>query len=294
MKIELPRVSIIIPTYKDWDRLQLCLDALNNQSVSKDIFEIIVVNNEPNISTPNHLVIPENCSIVEEIEPGSYAARNKALSIAKGDIIGFTDSDCIPDMNWISNALMIFDSSKNIDRIAGEVVIFRELNSSWLAWKFESITAFNQKYNVANGVSITANLFVKRKIFDDVGLFDDKLFSGGDIEWNKRASLKGCSLVFSDQVLVNHPARQSMKEIIQKSRRVIGGLYLQFCKQGRFGYLYYALRQLVPPVKFALVLIKDDKSILWTIFACFIYWAIKFLMLIEIIRLRLGGTPLRQ
>jgi GT2 family glycosyltransferase len=287
-------ISIIIPTFKDWDRLGLCLDALNNQSISKDSFEIIVVNNDPNISAPDNLVIPENCSIVEEIKAGSYAARNKGLSTAKGEIIGFTDSDCIPDINWISNALKNFQTSKNIDRIAGEVVIFREKSSSWLAWKFESITAFNQKYNVANGVSITANLFVRRKIFDDVGLFDDQLFSGGDIEWNRRASLKGCTLVFSDQVLVNHPARQSMKEIIQKSRRVIGGLYLQVSKQGRFAYLYYALRQLVPPVKFALVLIRDDKSIIWTIFACLVYWAIKFLMLIEIIRLRLGGTPLRQ
>ena len=93
-------VSVIIPTYKDWSRLYLCLKALSNQSLN-DTFEILVVNNAPNDITPKDLIIPENCSILSESRPGSYAARNKALSIAKGNIILTTDADCIPPKNWI-------------------------------------------------------------------------------------------------------------------------------------------------------------------------------------------------
>ena len=42
-----PFVSVIIPTYHDWDRLKLCLKALEQQRYPTDRFEVLVVNNDP-------------------------------------------------------------------------------------------------------------------------------------------------------------------------------------------------------------------------------------------------------
>ncbi|MEO6220889.1 MAG: glycosyltransferase family A protein, partial [Ginsengibacter sp.] len=92
-----PYVSIIIPTYNDWGRLLICLKALNKQSYSTKNFEIIVVNNNKFDNIPDRYEIPENCKIIPEVQVGSYAARNSALEIIKGEIIGFTDSDCVPN-----------------------------------------------------------------------------------------------------------------------------------------------------------------------------------------------------
>src|SRR5690554_6136694 len=93
---KLPFVSVIIPTYHDWERLRLCLDSLNRQTYPKERYEIIVVNNDPEDVVPANFVVPNNFTILEESKPGSYAARNRAIQAAKGEIYAFTDSDCQP------------------------------------------------------------------------------------------------------------------------------------------------------------------------------------------------------
>ena len=285
-------VTIIIPTYKDWARLQLCLNALSVQTYPTANFEVIIVNNHSDEFVPEGLVFPANTKIIHEIKPGSYAARNAGLAIAKGEVIGFTDSDCIPDNNWIANAVDSMFSNGNLDRLTGPVKIFREPEGSVLAWKFESITAFNQKRNVKKGVSVTANLFVKKTAFDQVGNFDSALYSGGDIEWNKRATALGLGISFSNNVLVMHPARTSFREILVKSRRVAGGGYVTAKRHKRL--VLYILRHFVPPIKYIGVLINDeDNNIKDVAFAGLVFWCLKLMMVFEILRLHLGGKPIR-
>ena len=91
--MEYPLVSIIIPTYKDWSRLNLCLKAMENQSYPLEKFEVIVVNNAPGENPPSGFLFRNNWTLITEEKSGSYAARNKALKICKGKIVGFTDSD---------------------------------------------------------------------------------------------------------------------------------------------------------------------------------------------------------
>lgn len=286
-------VTIIIPTYRDWERLALCLDALRNQTYSDSLIEILVVNNDPAAVLPSSLVLSANTRILQEASPGSYAARNRGLEEAEGDLIGFTDSDCMPDCDWIANAVSeAIRQTGDSFRITGPVRLFRKPGESWMAWKFESITAFNQRHNVRNGVAVTANLFVSRAVFERVGMFDAELFSGGDVAWNRLASQKGVALFYSDSVVVNHPARATMGEIIRKSRRVFGGEFMRAKREGHL--LRFALGLLVPPIRYARVLINDERQASSILFACGVYWGIKLLMLPEIIRLSLGGTPARQ
>src|SRR3954452_20493964 len=122
-------VSIIIPTYNDWKRLSLCVNALADQSYSKDKFEVIIVNNNPADTIPANFILPDNAIIITEEAPGSYAARNAALRMAKGEIIGFTDSDCIPDPNWIKNAVDYLESNSTCSRIAGKIAVFFETSN---------------------------------------------------------------------------------------------------------------------------------------------------------------------
>lgn len=287
----LPLVSIIIPTFKDWARLQQCLDALYQQTFPASDFEVVVVNND-NDAKPDWLVLQPNVKIITELKTGSYAARNAGLSIAKGEIIGFTDSDCIPDVNWITSAVNLMQSDSGIDRMTGPIQLFRVDGGSWLAWKFESITAFNQKRNVSKGVSVTANLFARKNAFEQVGNFDSGLYSSGDVEWNRRATSAGLNIVFSDAVAVMHPARISFREILAKSRRVAGGGYVLAKRHKRL--FLYILRHFVPPLKYVKVLMNDERhTVNDVIFAGLVYWCLKMMMVIEIIRLHFGGKPLR-
>src|SRR5690606_30147102 len=87
----------------------------------------------------------------------------------------------------------------------------------------DTIFAFQQEKAINKlGYSVTANLIVLKSKFLEVGYFNDKLYSGGDHEWNMRANEKGLSLIYAPDVIVNHPARKTVRELEKKVRRVMG------------------------------------------------------------------------
>lgn len=54
-------------------------------------------------------------------------------------------------------------------------------------------------------------------MFQLIGVFDE-VMSGGDIDWNRRASLQNVSIVYGEDVIINHPARDSLEELKGKIR----------------------------------------------------------------------------
>ena len=217
-------VTIIIPTYNDWERLALCISALAVQTYPRDSFEVIIVNNKPDDNIPVDFTLPDNFQVVAEVKPGSYAARNKGLSLARGEIVGFTDSDCIPDPDWIKNAVLYFEMHNNCSRIAGKIdFYFKKVKPNHVEL-LESLFSFNQdKYVERQGMGVTANMFSRKSVFNTVGNFNEKLMSGGDLEWGRRANSAGCNIHYVKSVIVKHPARSTFAELKSKARRVAGG-----------------------------------------------------------------------
>lgn len=220
MNTSRPFVSVIIPTYRDWDRLRLCFDSLKGQTYPQDRFEVIAVNNDPEDPIPA-MDLPNSFQILVEAKPGSYAARNKAIAAAKGEIFAFTDSDCIPYPDWIEKAVEKLQGGA--ERIAGHVELFYRSEKLTWAETYEKAFAFNQRQNAVSGVSVTANMITKMCFFKSVGLFDDSLMSGGDIEWGQRAKKMNISIVFAPEVVVKHPARYTMEQLLLKRKRVASG-----------------------------------------------------------------------
>lgn len=263
------------------------------QSYPKDRFEVIVINNDLQDPFPADLQRVDSLSLrlLMESVPGSYQARNTGLQHAKGEIIAFTDSDCQPGVHWLESAVEIFCSEESIDRVAGMVDIYREAHSSWTVWKFDSITAFNQRHNVREGVSVTANLFVRKSVFDTVGQFNTEMMSGGDIEWGKRASIKGVSLIYSDKTVISHPARSSWKELFIKTRRVTGGVFMKARRDRNL--IKFFLWHFMPPVRYVKVLRIEKQTWGNVIYAALVFWVLKMLMSAEFIRLLCAGKPVR-
>ncbi|CAN5384918.1 N/A [soil metagenome] len=212
--------SVIIPVYNNWDQLQLCIDALENQSFEKDEFEIIVVDNASPKKMPDGFRAPENMRIEYEAEPGSYSARNRGAEFATGTYLAFTDSDCIPDKDWLRNAAKLFEDS-GCDSIGGEIKIFRAEDGRKHAYIYESYHAFKQKQWVPEGKSCTANHFVKKQLFEAVNGFDTTLKSGGDWEFSKRCVNRGYSMEYGEDVVVMHPSRKNLKAMMKKHYRHI-------------------------------------------------------------------------
>lgn len=212
------QISVIIPVYNNWEDLKLCLEALNRQTMGKDFFEIIIVNNASTIPKPEGLLLSENARIVNETKPGSYAARNTGAEVANGLILAFTDSDCIPDENWLKSSRNIFENTA-CDMVGGEIKIFRPENGSKHTYIYEKHFAFRQKEWVPDGISCTANLLIYKKTFFEAGKFDSTLKSGGDWEFSKRCVNKGYIMEYGEPVIVLHPARKNLRAMLKKHFR---------------------------------------------------------------------------
>ncbi len=255
-------VSIIIPTYKDWFRLSLCLQSLANQTYDVNFFEIIVVNNNSLDKIPENYFIPKNCKIIVESRPGSYVARNTGIMLSVGEIIGFTDSDCIPDDDWISNAVATLNDAEKTARIAGKIRLYYKSARLTQAELYETVYAFNQDiYVQQDGTGVTANMFAFKYVFDDVGLFREDILSGGDYEWAVRARNANHKIKYADEVIVSHPARHHLAELVKKAKRVGGG-QAKFSKvsesvfQSTLKFIY----DLRPPIKSIPLIISKGKQ----------------------------------
>jgi len=241
---ELLTFSVIIPFFNRWNELQLCLDALEKQSLSSNEFEIIVVNNASTIEMPVDMKMPENSRIEYEPQPGSYAARNHGAKFATGKFLAFTDSDCIPDQDWLKNAKTLFENS-GCDSIGGEIEIFRADDGNKHAYIYEKYYAFKQKEWVPKGHSCTANHLVTRSVFEKVKGFDTSLKSGGDWEFSSRCVKKGYEMKYGGNVVVRHPARRNIKAMLKKHfRHICWGSYITRKKYncGQFRVMMSALK----------------------------------------------------
>ncbi|WBL44326.1 glycosyltransferase family A protein [Algoriphagus halophytocola] len=244
------KLSIIIPTFRDWDDLSACMEALTVQTCGADFFEILIINNSPETSVPERFKIPNNARIVNESKKGSYAARNLGLKLAKGELIGFTDSDCLPEPNWIANALEYFNNS-DIHLVGGKVELYQPSDGDRLTYLYEKCFSFNQKRNVEqHKQSITANLFCRRIVPNTIGDFAETLLSGGDFEWTRRATGSGFKIIYGENVIIKHPARRNLSEMVKKKKRTIGGMYTRFYKDYTFFQkLNFTIRFVRPHVK---------------------------------------------
>ncbi len=222
-----PLVSVIIPVYNDAGCLQRCLDALDKQTYPQNLYEVIVVDNGSDQKIDAAVNKYSQVLLQFEKRPGSYAARNKGIVFAKGEIIAFTDSDCIPSRDWIDKGVTNMLQQPDCDIVGGKISLFykdpKKLNAVEVYEKFK---AFNQKNKVQKyHHGVTANLLTFKRVFDKEGLFEDNLKSGGDVEWCKRVHSKGYKLMYADDVCVAHPARNTFSQLFQKTTRVVGGIY---------------------------------------------------------------------
>ncbi len=292
-----PLVSVIIPVYNDAERLEKCLAALEKQTYPQDLYEVIVVDNASDESVVEIVNKYQQASTIYEAQPGSYAARNKGLSVAKGEILAFTDSDCIPDPDWIKNGVAELKNNPDCGIIGGRIkLFFRDPIRLTAVELYEDLTAFPQKRHIErNNFTPTANLFTHKAIFEKVGKFNHQLKSNGDREWCQLVYRQGYGIKYAETAIVSHPARYSFQQIYRRYLRMAGGRadayrekYQNHVFQLKIVY-EVALNLLAIPKDILVVAIKGDYSVFQRIKILFILFALKWGLNSEKMRVMMGG-----
>jgi GT2 family glycosyltransferase len=210
------RVSIIVPHYNDPAGLEACLTALTAQSVQAD--EIVVAdNNSPQGEAEIARVVAGRARLVVVKEKGAGPARNGGVAASSGEILAFTDSDCIPEPNWLAQGL---EKLADFDLVGGAMQVLVADEAKMTAVEaFERVFAFDNRYYVEQkGFSVTANLFCRRSTFETVGGF--RVGVPEDLDWCHRARAAGYRIGYAPSALVGHPARRTWREIIRKWARL--------------------------------------------------------------------------
>ena len=221
-------VSVIIPVFNDSERLKICLQALEKQTYSKDSYEIIVVDNASKEDIKSVVSQFSQAKYTYENQPGSYVARNQGISIAKGEMLAFTDSDCIPASDWIEKGVKNLSSTPKCGLVAGKIeLFFQNPNKPTAVELYEKIELnfFQDEKIQKYQFGMTANIFTFKDVINNVGNFDSTLKSGGDQEWGQRVFAAGYKQVYADDALVAHPARHSFPQLNKRITRLVGGKF---------------------------------------------------------------------
>jgi len=189
------KVSIIIVNWNGKHFLKPCLESIKKNTKYEN-YEIVVVDNGSNDGSIEFL--EKNFSYVKIIKNktnlGFARANNKAIKKSRSEYLYFLNNDTEVNEGWISEAVKIAEKSGDIG-IVGSKVYYMNMRPQYMAgrrihqkgWKSSFIVKkliekwANSHDNIQKTKSINGAAFlVKKKIFDTIGLFDERFFVYGE------------------------------------------------------------------------------------------------------------------
>ena len=197
--------SVIVPAYNAAATIGYCLAALYAQTLPRDRYEIIVVDDGSTDPTAA-IAAAAGVQVVRQPNQGPAAARNNGVASALGDIVFFTDADCAPAPTWLANMANPFSDSS----IAGCKGVYRTRQRG-LAPRFAQIE-YEERYDHMSQIRYidfvdTYSAAYRRNVLIDNHGFDTSFpgdSSGEDQELSFRLSSLGYKMVFVPSAIVYH------------------------------------------------------------------------------------------
>jgi GT2 family glycosyltransferase len=208
-----PLVSVVVPVRDNPDGIRALLTCLDAQTLARDRFEVIIGDDGSRVGSITQFATSDDrIHVVTQPPRTSYAARNQAAAAARGDVLAFTDSDCLPHARWLEEGLTALEEA---DIVAGHVSFVAPARPT--LWSMLTGDMYlDQQRNVQRSRAATANLFVWREGFERWGGFDPSLVSGGDYDFVLRAVERGARLAYAAGAVVRHPTVDRARPFLRK------------------------------------------------------------------------------
>ncbi len=201
----LVKISVVVPAYNAAATLGDCLEALLTQTVSGTEYEVIVVDDGSTDGTAEvtKALVDSRVTLLSQPNGGAAAAKNLGVRHARGEVILFTDADCVPRPDWIE-AMRIAFADPEIVGVKG----ICQTRQQGLIPRFTQIE-YEDKYDMmARHRYIdfvdTASAGYRKRVLVENGGFDPTLRTVEDVELSFRLSRQGYKMVFAPQAVVYH------------------------------------------------------------------------------------------
>jgi glycosyltransferase involved in cell wall biosynthesis len=223
-------ISVIICSYNRCERIKDTLDSLLLQEFDKSFeHEIIVVDNNSKDRTKEIVkdYIPKFHGILRyvfESKQGLSFARNRGIKEAKGQIIAFTDDDCLIDKLWLRNIVNTF-LEYNADCVFGKIIpkweganLPKWLERNKKMWRILGTLDYGENNKLIDSEKFEfygSNFSIKKEILSEIGLFNTELgrkgtllLSGEDTEFFNKLLVSKKRIVYNPKVYVHHKVQE--------------------------------------------------------------------------------------
>lgn len=235
------KLTVVIPTYNRFEILKRCLDGFEKQTMPREDFEVIVVDDGSTdrryAELPNLVSSYSFQSVcIQQSNSGPSKARNQGIAKARGKVVVLIGDDILVPGSFAVNHYE-FHADKGFSRHIGigeviwdpemEITPFMEILDSGIQFSFRELK--NRELNYRH--CYTANVsFVREAILEAEVLFSEHYTKAAyeDIEWGYRLHKKGFSFSLCDQVRSHHHHQVTLQGYAERMIEV-GKAYVQTC-----------------------------------------------------------------
>ena len=212
-----PSISIIIPAYNVADTIEECLSALLDQTVPRQQYEIVVINDGSTDRT-EEIARKYDVRLVSQSNQGRAAAKNTGIREARGEFLLFIDADCVATRNWIE-AITAPLANEEIVGVAGTLRTWQK----GIAARFTQIE-YEDKYKRMGSrkyvdIVDTASAAYRKQVFEENGTFDSTLRWAEDTDFSFRLAHKGYKMAFAPCAIVLHRHPESIFDYARRKWR---------------------------------------------------------------------------
>lgn len=240
-----PYVSVVVPVFNGRSLIGDCIESLLALDYPAERIEIIIVDNGSTDGTDEVVKGYPVRLLYEKEKKGSYAARNAGIKNAKGEIIAFTDADCVVSREWLKKGVGFFRESY-IGCVAGGISGYRP--QTWVDEFLIRRDCLSQRWTLSHPFfpyPQTANALYRKDVFEKIDGFGEEFLFGGDADMAWRMQIEtGYKLIYEPEAVVYHRHRSNLRGFLsQQFRWGYGGglLYMKYRDQMR-GRGFYPLR----------------------------------------------------
>jgi glycosyltransferase involved in cell wall biosynthesis len=210
-----PAVSVVVPALDAERTIAACLESLLALDYAEQRFELVVVDNGSRDATCRVVAgYGSRVRLLHERARGPAAARNAGIRGSEGEVVCFTDADCVVDPHWLTELVAALSGSDA--GIAGGAIRAlpparpAELYGEQIHDHRRSILVWRPPY------VITMNWASPRAVLEEVGLFDARLLRCEDVDLSYRIGAAGYRLVYAPAALVFHRNERSLAGLFRE------------------------------------------------------------------------------
>ena len=237
-------MSVIVCTRNRDDGLKKLLQSLAEQVLPSPVeWQVIIIDNNPMKSIYQWAQVFSfdqlNVRIIREERQGKSFALNTGISAALGDIIAFTDDDCLVSSDWVFSMYREFVRNCRIDGIGGRVLLHDQKAMPVAIRTGEERTEVKAELFDPKRIPILGcNMAFRREVIQRIGLFDIRMGPGSkanavaeDVDYLYRLLKKRMKIIYSPSVIVFHDhGRKNPESVKEVNRRYLTGRGAFYCK----------------------------------------------------------------